>query len=90
MLYYDRIDVSEGININKTSTSKECDIFRYWYFFDTGFIIQPYACNDYHDVLTKSMNLSNIAIIKNHGVDYGCVITGISKSEAVNLDKKLI
>ena len=90
MLYYDRIDVSEGININKTSTSKECGICRYWYFFDTGFIIQPYVCNDYHDVLTKSMNLSNIAIIKNHGVDYRCVITGISKSEAVNLDKKLI
>ena len=26
MLYYDRIDVSEGIDINKTSASKECDI----------------------------------------------------------------
>ena len=27
MLCYDRIDVSKGININKTSASKECDIF---------------------------------------------------------------
>ena len=25
MLYYGRIDVSEGINVNKTSKSKECD-----------------------------------------------------------------
>ena len=25
-LYYDRIDVSEGIGINKTCASKECDI----------------------------------------------------------------
>ena len=33
MLYYHRIDVSEGIDVNKTSESKECDIFRYWYFF---------------------------------------------------------
>ena len=24
MLYYDRIDVSEGIDVNKTSESKEC------------------------------------------------------------------
>ena len=24
MLYYDRIDVSKGINVNKTSDSKEC------------------------------------------------------------------
>ena len=27
MLYYDRIDVSERIDINKTSASKECRIF---------------------------------------------------------------
>ena len=25
MLYYDRIDVSEVINVNKTSESKECE-----------------------------------------------------------------
>ena len=32
MLYYDRIDVSEGIDVNKTSKSKECDICHYCYF----------------------------------------------------------
>ena len=26
MLYFDRIDVSEGIDVNKASASKECDI----------------------------------------------------------------
>ena len=26
MLYYNRIDVSEGIYVNKISKSKECDI----------------------------------------------------------------
>ena len=26
MLYFDRIDVSEGIDINKASASKECNI----------------------------------------------------------------
>ena len=36
MLYYDTIDVSEEININKTGASKECDIFHYWYFSDKG------------------------------------------------------
>ena len=29
MLYYDRIDVSEGIDINKTNASKECAICHY-------------------------------------------------------------
>ena len=26
MLYFDRIGISEGIDVNKTSKSKECDI----------------------------------------------------------------
>ena len=25
-LYYDRIDISEGLDVSKTSESKECDI----------------------------------------------------------------
>ena len=29
MLYYDRIDAAEGIGINKTSVSKECNICHY-------------------------------------------------------------
>ena len=32
MLHYDRIDVFEEIDINKTNASKECDICHYWYF----------------------------------------------------------
>ena len=35
MLEYDRI--SEGVDVNKTSLSKECDICHYWYFKDIGF-----------------------------------------------------
>ena len=37
MLEYDGIDISEGIDINKTNASKECDIRYYWHFLDTGF-----------------------------------------------------
>ena len=29
MLYFDRIDFSEGTDVNKTSESKEFKIFRY-------------------------------------------------------------
>ena len=29
---YDRIDISEGIDVNKTSASKECDICHFWFF----------------------------------------------------------
>ena len=37
MLEYDRIDISEEIDVNKTNLWKECDICRYWYFKDIGF-----------------------------------------------------
>ena len=30
MLEYDRIDISEGIDVYKTNSSKECDICHYW------------------------------------------------------------
>ena len=37
MLEYGRIDISEGIDVNKTSASKEWDICHYWCFKDIGF-----------------------------------------------------
>ena len=32
MLEYDRIDISERIDVNKTGQLKECDTCHYWYF----------------------------------------------------------
>ena len=37
MLYFDRIDISEGIDANKTRETKECNICHYWYFLNKGF-----------------------------------------------------
>ena len=51
MLEYDRINISEGININKTSASKEYDICDYWHFKDIGFKYEPYLCNGCHDLM---------------------------------------
>ena len=44
MLYDDRNDVSEGIDVNKTSQSKECDICHDWYFLNKRFKFQSYVC----------------------------------------------
>ena len=85
MPYFDKIDVSEGTGVNKTSASKECDICYYWYFLNKGFKFQPYVCNRCHDLLMMSMTLSNIAILKIKNADYHCIITVISKSEAIKL-----
>ena len=89
MLFYDRIDVSERIDANKTSESKECEICHYWYFLDKGFKFQPDVCNGCNDVLMISMNLSDIAILNIHRVDYRCIVSAISKKEAVNLEQNV-
>ena len=37
MLYFDRIDISEGIDVTKTSGSNECDICYYSHFINYNF-----------------------------------------------------
>ena len=71
--------------VNKTSESKECDICHYWHFLNKGFKFQPNVCNGCHDLLMMSMNLSNIYILNIKYADYHCIISGISKSESINL-----
>ena len=55
MLYFDRIDVSEGIGVNKTSASNECDICHYCYFLNKGLEFQTNVCNRCHDLLMTSI-----------------------------------
>ena len=63
MLEYDRIDIYEGIDVNKTSLMKECDICHFWYFKDIGFKHEPYLCNDCHDLMQKAIGFNNVAIV---------------------------
>ena len=57
MLYFDIIDVYEGIDVvNKTGESKEYDVCHYWYFLNKNFKFQPYVCNRWHDLLMMSKN----------------------------------
>ena len=58
MLYFDRTDVSEGIDVNKTSKSKNCDICCYWCFLNEGFKFQLYICDRCHDLLVMFVNLA--------------------------------
>ena len=50
MLQYNRIDVSEGVEINKTTVSKECMLCHYWCFKEVRYKFQPYVCNGCHAV----------------------------------------
>ena len=63
MLEYDRIAISEGINVNKTSLSKECELCHSWSFKEIGFKYETYICNGCHDLMQKTMSFNNIAIV---------------------------
>ena len=63
MLEYDRIDISEEIDINKTNASNEYDICYYWYFVDKDFKYELYLCNGCHDLIQKAMNFNDVAIV---------------------------
>ena len=82
---YIRVDVYEEIDVNKTSASKKCDICHYWYFPNYSFKFQPNVCNRSHNLLTMSISLSDIAILNMKSSDYCCIISLISKNDAINL-----
>ena len=63
MLKYEKIDASEGIDVNKTSASKQCEFCHYWFFKDIGFKFEEYVYNRCHDLLTNAHSLKNIAIL---------------------------
>ena len=85
MVCCDRIDVSEGIDVNKTSASEESDIFHYWYLVNYSFKFQPNVCSRCHDLLMMSIKFSNITISNIKGSDYLCIISLISKNDSINL-----
>ena len=63
MLQYEKIDVSEGIETSKTSASKECMLFHYWYFKNVGFKFEAHVCNKYHNILMTAYELKKTAIL---------------------------
>ena len=83
MIQYHKIDVSEGIDVNKTSASKECELCHYWFFKDIGFKFEEHVCNKCHDLLTIAYSLKDIAILNAKGATFRCILMGISKNEGL-------
>ena len=83
MLQYRRIDVSEGIDVNKTSPSKECMLCHYWYFKDVGFKFTKHFLNGCHDLLRMACWLENIAILNVKGATFKCILWVISRNKGL-------
>ena len=83
MLQYQKTDVSEGIDVNKTRVSKEYELCHYQFFKDVGFKFEEHVCNGFHDLLTMSYSLKNIAILSAKGTTFRSLLMGINKNKAL-------
>ena len=83
MLQHQKIDVSEGVVVHKTSASKECEFCHYWFFKEVAFKFEEHVCNRCHDLLTIAYYLKNIAILSAKGATFRCLLMGISKNKAL-------
>ena len=57
MLEYEKIDISEGIDVDKTNKSKECILCHYWYFLDKNFNYGPYLCDGCYNIMQNLLIL---------------------------------
>ena len=85
MLQYERIDISAGIDANKSNKAKECMIYHYWCFKDIGYKYEPHVCNGCHDLSMMVYDLNDFMILNLKGVDYRCFVFNMSKNDAVKL-----
>ena len=62
MLVYEKINISDGIDVDKSYKSKERMLCQYWYFLDKNFSYGPYLCDRCYNMMLKCNKLKNIAI----------------------------
>ena len=85
MLEYDRIDILEGMDVNKINLSKECELCHYWFFKDIGFQYEPSLCNGCHDLMQKAMSFNNGPIAHVEGNVYRINFWYMNKDDAINI-----
>ena len=90
MLEY-KIDISEGIDINKCEkTSRECSLCKFYYFLDKNFKHGPYLCDGCYNMSMKVVSTQNLTIINHNGNYYRAIFAFISKKDVHNLIKNAI
>ena len=88
MLVYEKIDISDGIDVDMSDKSKECTLCHYWYFLDKSFSYGPYLCDGCYNMMQKCNKLKSIAHIKESV--YRICFLYMSKREAKKLMTYLI
>ena len=63
MLECDRINISEGTDVDKTDRSKECMFYRYWYFLNKNLKYGQCLCDGCYYILQRSTDLEILLLL---------------------------
>ena len=86
MLEYDRIDISESIDVKECNeTSRQCSLCKFYYFLNKNFNYQKRLCDGCHDISTKATSMQNLAIIYHKENAFRVNFVFIGKNDAFNL-----
>ena len=91
MLVYDKIEISEDIDINnRKETSRNCSLCKFYYFLDKNFKHVPYLCDGFYDMSMKAVSMQNLTIINHNGNYYRVIFAFMTKKDAYDLIKNAI
>ena len=91
MLEYDRIDISEGIDIKKCKeTSRECILCKFYYFLDKNFNYGPCLCDGCYDMSMKAVSMKKLTNINHNGNHYRVNFAFMSKKDVYGLVKNAL
>ena len=91
MLEYNRIDISEDIDVNKNkSISRKCGLCKFYYILDKNFKYGPYLCDGCYDMSMKANSMQNEAIAYHGDNVYRVIFVFMSKKDAFNLIKNAV
>ena len=91
MWKYDKIDITEGIDVDKskkTNKSRECMFCHYWYFLNKNFSYGPFTCDGCFNMVQRSADFKYIAIVHVKKSAYRVYFKDISKHKAKKIMKK--
>ena len=88
MLKSDEIDITEGIDIDKTNKSRECMFCHYWYYLNKNFSYGPFTWDGCYNIVQRSTDFKNIAIFHVKKSRYRTYFKDISKHKAKKLVNK--
>ena len=90
-LEYDRIDISEGIDIKKCKeTSRKYNLCKFYYFLDKNFSLCSCLCDGCYNMSMKTVSIQNLTIVNHNGNYYRVIFTFMTKKDAHNLIKNAI